>query len=85
MSDLAEGTFELWINDERYLVDQPRVSVRQVRAMAAIPPEHQLVVEGEGSQHDWLLGDEAIIELSSRLRCYSRPPSSFGSAGPNPC
>jgi hypothetical protein len=71
--------FDLVINGVSYTVSSETISGAQVRALAAVDPTHTLVIEGEGSAADQIVGDDQFLKLGNRhLRFFTSPPAMFG-------
>ena len=69
------------INGIAYQVRLDRLDGLQIRALGALAPGDDLVLEGKGDEPDRVLGDDEIITLTQGpIQLFSRPPTMFGSA-----
>ncbi|MER8469405.1 multiubiquitin domain-containing protein [Mesorhizobium sp. M1328] len=76
MSDRQTRT--VMINGRAFKVTLTSLSPLQIRALAGLSPDDDLIAEGSG-EPDRLLAPGERIELSSPVtHIFSRPPTSFG-------
>lgn len=53
----------------------------QIRALGALAPGDDVVLEGKGDEPDRVLGDDDVVALTQGpIQLFSRPPTMFGSA-----
>jgi len=69
------------INGIAHSVTLDRLNGLQIRALGALAPGDDVVLEGKGDQADRVLGDYDVVELiQGPIQLFSRPPTMFGSA-----
>jgi hypothetical protein len=72
-------TYKIEVNGRIFDVDLPRLTGRQIRALAYIEPGHDLILEGAELAEDKLLSDEDSVDLTkAKMVIYTRPPTAFG-------
>lgn len=76
----SSPSYTICVNGERFQVSERRLTVRQVRALAALAPHLDLVLEGEGAVSDHLLNDDEVLDLKLKPSVFCRPVTSFGAA-----
>ena len=73
------GPYVVIVNGVRFEVSFSSLQGIQVRALAGIPPEHSLIVEGAGTGADRLLREEDVVSLEDGpVHVFSKPPTAFG-------
>lgn len=71
--------YVVFVNHSRFEVDLPQLQVVQIRALAGIHGDHELIVEGAGASEDRLLGDDDVVSLEhGPLHIFTKPPTVFG-------
>lgn len=81
MSKPPPVSYLLYVNGERFEVPLPQLTVNQIRALASIAPQFELMIEGVGSKPDLQLGLNDQIDLShGAVVLFARPPTMFGMA-----
>lgn len=71
--------FEIIVNGAQHTVEARQLSATQIRALFALDPSLDLVVEGKGASPDRVLADKDVISADTEpVRIYSRPPTQFG-------
>jgi hypothetical protein len=76
----AEGFF-VNLNGERIAAPAAKLTALQLRLLARVPAEFQLILEGSDEEPDRILSDTDVLDLStSSARVFSKPPTAFGSA-----
>jgi len=68
----------IWINDKKFVAPKPTMTGREIKVLAAIPPENRLFLETPGPKEDIPIGDEEIVKLKSGMRFYDLPPMKVG-------
>lgn len=69
------------INGTAHRVTEDRLDGLQIRALGALAPADDVVLEGKGDEPDRVLGDDEVITLTQGpIQLFSRPPTMFGSA-----
>lgn len=73
--------YVLFINGRKIEVEQATLTGAQVRAIVALDPTADLIVEAQGAAADWPLSDDAILDLSSGpAHLFIRSATTFGTA-----
>ncbi|MGL3111811.1 multiubiquitin domain-containing protein [Bradyrhizobium sp. BR 1432] len=76
---MSSDRYQLSVNGQHFEVQTRELVGLQIRALAAIDPAYDLVLEGEGSDPDRILGDGDTVALTgSPKRIFTRPPTAFG-------
>jgi hypothetical protein len=79
---VTEQLYELSVNGTAFQVPMKEILGLQIRALAAVDPVYDLILEGDGPNPDRLLGDEEKIALAEvPVRIFTRPPTTMGFAG----
>jgi len=68
----------IWINDQKFVVQKTTMTGREIKVLASIPPENRLFLEKPGPKEDIPIGDEEIVKLKSGMRFYDLPPMKVG-------
>ena len=69
----------LFVDSCEFRVAFAEISGLQVRALAAISQEYELVLEGHGTAPDTPVSDEQLIDLTGEApRLFTHPPTTFG-------
>ena len=77
------GVRRIIVNGCLFEVELSRVQGIQIRALAGVPAEHVLILEGAGAAEDRLLNDNDVVSLEAgSVHIYSKPPTAFGSISP---
>lgn len=72
-------SYVIYINRTRFDVELAALQTVQIRALAGIPRDHELIVEGVGAHEDRLLGEDEIVSLAhGPVHVYTKPPTVFG-------
>lgn len=66
----------IFINDDRYEVDDKTMTGAELKALAALPAEYQLFLEEKGD--DRQIRDDETVKLRKEMKFYSLPPATFG-------
>ena len=75
----SDKTHIVVVNGILYEVSLPTLTGSQIRALAGVPPEYALIVEGTGSDPDRRLADDEDMHLGpTPLRIFTAPPTVFG-------
>jgi hypothetical protein len=75
----APQRFSFFVNGQQFTIDSATIVGLQVRALANLGHEMELIVEGSGSDPDRVLMDSEVIDLASgTVRIYAKPPTAFG-------
>ena len=75
----AEGFF-INLNGLQIAAPSTRLTALQLRLLARVPAEFQLILECNGDEPDRILSDTDILDLSTPgVRVFSKPPTAFGS------
>ncbi len=70
----------LIVNGARFEVSFPSIQGIQIRALACVPSDQSLIVEGSGMAEDRFLQDDDVVSLTAGpVYIYSKPPTAFGS------
>jgi hypothetical protein len=73
--------FLLNLNGSRIAAPAASLTALQLRLLARIPAEFQLILEGNGEDPDRILSDTDVLDLSrTGVRVFSKPPTAFGNA-----
>jgi hypothetical protein len=69
----------LFVDGREFRVTLAKLTGLQIRALAAINREYELVLEGRGSEPDTPIRDEQVIDLVKEPpRFFTHPPTTFG-------
>lgn len=72
-------SYIIFINRSRFDVELPTLQAVQIHALAGVPRDHDLIVEGIGIHEDRLLGEDEIVSLAhGPVHVYTKPPTVFG-------
>jgi hypothetical protein len=75
----TSGPYSIVVNGMRYDVDVDTLSVAQIHALADIPLNMGLILEGKGIEADVALGTDDRVSLKEgEVAIFARPPTSFG-------
>jgi Multiubiquitin len=78
---LSETFYELHIDGNSFRVATSELVGVQIRALAAVNPHFDLILEGEGPAPDRLIGDDDRVSLThTPVRIFTRPPTAMGFA-----
>jgi hypothetical protein len=79
---MAEAeSFLLNLNGSQMVAPSARLTALQLRLLARVPAEFQLILECNGGEPDRILSDTDVLDLSTpSVRVFSKPPTAFGSA-----
>ncbi len=76
---MTEHQFKITINGQEFDVKLPELTGAQVRALIALDPAHEIVVEGRGAEADAVISDDDKVSLAQGPRhAFTRPQTSFG-------
>lgn len=76
---MSSATYQIIINGHLFNVDLPRLATVQVRALAGIPIEHALMVEGHGNSPDQFLSEDTVVSLEKGpVHVYTMPQTTMG-------
>lgn len=70
--------FNIFINDQKYVVDEPEMTGAQLKALAGIAPANQLFLESRGHDDDVPVRDDEGIEPKSGMKFYDLPIGNLG-------
>jgi len=80
---MAEPKLEIILNGASQTVRARQLSVLQIRALFAVDPALDLVIEGRGGSPDRVLVDRDVVEAEGGpVRLYARPQTMFGAGAP---
>lgn len=74
--DKPKPKLVIFINDERYEVDDKTMTGAELKALAKLPAEYQLFLEEKGD--DRQIRDDETVKLRKEMKFYSLPPTTFG-------
>jgi hypothetical protein len=76
---MAEALYELYVNGQVFQVSLKTLLGLQIRALAAVDPIYDLIIEGQASESDHVLGEDESVSLErGPVHIYTRPPTSMG-------
>lgn len=76
---MSSATYQIIINGQLFNVDLPSLATVQIRALAGIPTEHTLMIEGHGDSPDQLLREDTVVSLEKeRVYVYTMPQTMMG-------
>jgi len=75
--DLAKK-FNIFVNDTRYVVHEPRMTGRQLKDLAGIAESNQLFLDAPGNGDDPQVFDDAPFKLRSGMKFYDVPVGNLG-------
>jgi hypothetical protein len=71
--------FIVKIDDEVISVPAARITGLQLRLLGKIPPQYEIIVEGNAGNFDRVLLDTDVLDLHQEgLHLFSKPPTAFG-------
>lgn len=77
----AEGSgrrFTIFVNDNRYQVEQASMTGSEIKALDSIPSGNSLFLEVPGPDPDRKIEDTEAVDLRSGMRFYDLPPIQRG-------
>jgi len=74
----AAPAFEIHINKKLYRISERIKTGAQLKEIANIPPENQLMMERTGGQKDLPIADGDSVEMKNGLHFYDVAPGTFG-------
>lgn len=76
---MSSATYQIIINGQLFEVDLPSLATVQIRALAGIPMEHSLMVEGQGNSPDEFLNEATVVSLEKGpVHVYTMPQTMMG-------
>jgi hypothetical protein len=76
---VSSATYQIIINGQLFEVDLPSLATVQIRALAGIPMEHSLMVEGQDNSPDEFLNEAAVVSLEKGpVHVYTMPQTIMG-------
>lgn len=68
----------IFINDNRYQVEEDTLTGAEIKALDNIPPANTLFLEVPGPEPDRNIEDAENVELRSGMKFYDLPPTTRG-------
>ena len=76
---MANPTYKVFINGRAFEVSVRRLSALQLRSLAGLPPDTDLVIEGSGATPDRIVSPGERVELTlPTTHFFTRPVTTFG-------
>lgn len=72
------GRHTIFVNDNRYQVDQDSMTGAEIKALDGVPPGNTLFLEVPGPDPDRKIDDSETIEIRSGMKFYDLPPTVRG-------
>ena len=78
MKEKEKSIINIFINDEKFKVNQEQMTGSEIKQLGTIPHDNKLFLEKPGSQEDEMIADDRVVQLRSGFHFYDLPVGVVG-------